>query len=303
MTHADLIEHRAIRGKDIYIFESHHFALFPWARLSCVLGAPARLLTLDFHTDTLLAFTRYACNSLGGALKCTMEDWMPVAEQEVARIDAASDGSIEIAVSRLKFDEHINAALRANILDLAFVIANQVSKPIRSNEQIQLDESLAEMDPIQRLMAGRQGAQPPFTYAIPLDRTIILPKRYDYPWINEESGEGAYNDAALESEFLRERLGLIAEICSTGNVPHLFEQPFILDIDLDYFNTLRSITPDDPDVFYDLIRRASIITIARESDCVLQCRIDGQTFTSQDLEAALLEHIDRALGSDHDGGV
>jgi integrase len=49
-----------------------------------------------------------------------------------------------------------------------------------------------------------------------------------------------------------------------------FSDNFILDIDLDYFNTAKSITPDHRSVFYDLIRRCIGITIAMESYYVIR---------------------------------
>ncbi|NHZ86682.1 MAG: hypothetical protein GWP19_12520 [Planctomycetia bacterium] len=43
---------------------------------------------------------------------------------------------------------------------------------------------------------------------------------------------------------------------------------YILDIDLDYFHTKRSIVPSNPKTFYQLIQGAEIITIAKESSWI-----------------------------------
>jgi hypothetical protein len=41
-----------IGGKDVYIVESHHCVLEPWAEIRRCLSAEPALLTLDHHTDT-----------------------------------------------------------------------------------------------------------------------------------------------------------------------------------------------------------------------------------------------------------
>jgi len=70
---------------------------------------------------------------------------------------------------------------------------------------------------------------------------------------------------------------------------------YILDIDLDYFHTLRSIQLADTSTFYNLINNAGLITIAKESLWVDRWReqydnnLDIKTLLNK-----LLEHIDKA---------
>jgi hypothetical protein len=72
--------------------------------------------------------------------------------------------------------------------------------------------------------------------------------------------------------------------------------PYILDIDLDVFNTRAAISPPRSDLFRRLIHHAELITIAREKDCVENlgncCLEPG--LTAQYLETLLLEHIESA---------
>ena len=75
----------------------------------------------------------------------------------------------------------------------------------------------------------------------------------------------------------------------------LFERPFILDIDLDTFNTQRAVAPDDATVFHDVVRRAVGVTIAREPSCVVKCEIEGENFSADWLQARVLEHIKLAM--------
>lgn len=75
-------------------------------------------------------------------------------------------------------------------------------------------------------------------------------------------------------------------------------EKYILDIDLDYFHTMKSISPDNSAVFYNLIRQSEIITVALERGCVQQCKEIyhvNEEFGSDELLERLLEHINRAL--------
>lgn len=69
---------------------------------------------------------------------------------------------------------------------------------------------------------------------------------------------------------------------------------YILDVDLDYFQTRKSIEPEDARTFYRLIRESGIITVALEPACVESGRLEGETITSDFLLARLLEHIEKA---------
>lgn len=74
-----------------------------------------------------------------------------------------------------------------------------------------------------------------------------------------------YYAAILESDFLRRNL-------QQAPLPH--GVPYILDIDLDCFKGIRSIMPEDPGVFQQLVRNASAVTICRERDWVRLLNLD-----------------------------
>jgi len=57
-------------------------------------------------------------------------------------------------------------------------------------------------------------------------------------------------------------------MAASAEIEDIKSIPYVLDIDLDYFRTIKSLTPDDPSAFHDLIRRAVAITIATEPDYV-----------------------------------
>ncbi|NDU85872.1 MAG: hypothetical protein G3H99_04585 [Ferrovum sp.] len=294
-----MVSEDTIGGKPVFVFERHNYALIPWARIARANRGAVRLLTLDYHTDTRPAFVGYACQQFRHHI-AKPEEWSPLASSEIATILVEDDESVEVAVTRLRHDEHIDAAVRSGILDLAFVVANQDHGHIVSNEQLALNRVLGpgltiatDGGPI-TIHLPRQ-AEPPFTYTIPDNRIVVLPRRHDYLWLEGDEDDRGYRDSAVDSRFLAERLELIDTICSTAAVPGLFERPFVLDIDLDYFNTQRSISPGDTQVFHDLIHRAEAITIARETTCVESCQLEGEGLTSAFLEQKVKMHIAAAL--------
>jgi len=306
---SDGITRTAVNGKQVFAFESHHHALIPWAEVRRGLQRAPRLLTLDYHTDTVGAFRGHVCAKTGAC----GDAMQPIMDAEITAIKFQDPRTVIEAVGKLRFDEQIDAALRSNILDLAFIIAKEDHDHIVSNEQ-HASDAVAAQDPSLRrqiqITGGLEGtriieyvdnprAKPPYTYSIPPNRMIVLPgvdmRAAGSIEVTEEMSR-AKSDGAIESEFLEDRLALINSVCSTSGIPSLFDEPFILDIDLDYFNTQKSIAPDDSSTFYGLIRRAAIVTIARESICVKSCQFRGEELTSDFLEREVMAHIAVATG-------
>lgn len=284
--------------KPVYITESHHHVLAGWARLRRELPEAPRLLTLDYHTDTRPAYVGDATDN-----ETPDRPWREIADEHVAALDFRDEHSVTNAIGKLRFDEHIDAAIRAGILDLAFVAAYQDTGYIQSNEQIALDAKREKIVVTEQgkgitvVIPGREVAAPPFTYSLPENRIVILPKTASGAELQGDARDRAYRDSAIEAESLDQRLSLIDQIASCVKAPGLFDRHFILDIDLDYFNTRKAIAPRDSSTFEQLIQKAAIITIARESACVASCQIEGEELDSDFLQSALLEHISRALSS------
>ncbi len=70
----------------------------------------------------------------------------------------------------------------------------------------------------------------------------------------------------------------------------MFENSFILDIDLDYFNSFKSIDPDNVSTFKKIAQQAGLVTIATEPGYVKSCAID-EGLNSEYLLEKLLEHL------------
>lgn len=76
---------------------------------------------------------------------------------------------------------------------------------------------------------------------------------------------GDYYARILESDFLRKNL---------QQAPLPQGVPYILDIDLDCFKGARSIMPEDPTAFRELVCNAAAVTICRERDWVRLLNLD-----------------------------
>lgn len=293
--HNPEVKSEDICGKTVFTFDSHHEALLPWAECALAVGgAPRlRLLTLDYHSDTRPAFITFSTVDVANSMDD--EGWEERAAAEVAKIDFRAVETVRDAVVNLRFDEHISASVQSRIIDIAFaIVGGLITNEYQSNEQ-----KAAEAEWRKRTQntpwVPKPNAPPPYSYSIPDERIIELPHQKVNS--NAQSRSKDYADQALESDFLRRHLELIEDITKSAGVPGLFEAPFILDIDLDYFNTRRSVQPTNPDIFHDLIRRAEIITIAREPKCVTDLQKPGEQLTSDWLEAELKQQIRKALST------
>ena len=98
------------------------------------------------------------------------------------------------------------------------------------------------------------------------------------------------SDSVLETEVLNEAFksfeGVLTEACE----PALFKNSYILDIDLDYFNTFKAVAPNDSSLFESVLKNAGLITIATEPEYVKNCALDSG-LTSEYLLEKLLSYI------------
>ena len=95
----------------------------------------------------------------------------------------------------------------------------------------------------------------------------------------DETYEKTFRDAQdriIESDILIRWIHSIESFY--GQV--LEEIDYILDLDLDFFRTRKSVKPGNPEQFLRLVRNASLITIAREPECVASGCLEGEKLTS-----------------------
>ena len=93
---------------------------------------------------------------------------------------------------------------------------------------------------------------------------IVGPSHFD----RLSTDDGIY-DLALEDEFLENQFNIVKNMHENSGLPDIGSGGYILDIDLDYFHTQKSISPDSQVFFNNLVKNSVAITIAKESRCVL----------------------------------
>jgi hypothetical protein len=283
-----------ICGKEIYIVENHARALEAWAEIRRAVDEPPILVTIDHHSDTNPAFNKAIWEDGLGPENGLGE----VSRTYALALDYRNAESLSQAIARLRHDEHIHAAILAEIINHAYVISFQgssITHPKRS-------PSLNEYSAFQEKFPSRDLTECPYSkYDMPWNRIFEL-KPKDGPYcVPEEDGyheclQMYYSDA-IETSFLLEQFASIDEMSKVSNIADVTSEKFILDIDLDYFHSKRAIRPLNSTYFHQLIRKSLAITIATEPNCVMSNRLRGETITSEELKDDLLGHIRDALDS------
>jgi hypothetical protein len=162
--------------------------------------------------------------------------------------------TIVAAVERLGNDEHIVTAIAADIISSAFVVAHNA----RDTDLKTYHEH--------KIMC----------------RTVSA---------NTQSYDASREDCdkVIASRFLDNMLTSFSQALADAGEPALQDGPYILDIDLDYFNTFASVAPEDARALQALARGAGLITIATEPEHVKACALDP------DLTSDFLQHRLMAL--------
>lgn len=124
-----------------------------------------------------------------------------------------------------------------------------------------------------------------FTASVPDGLTIHVPdevqnlRECDVNLLAEEFFHRA--DKMAESDFLSNKLAALPE------------KPYILDIDLDYFVTRRSLHPENPDFFVALLRHAEFITFSMEREWVKILSRPEDHLTSECILGELLRLLEQ----------
>lgn len=283
------MERREIGGKSVYIFEPHNIAFGAWAEIKRRHKDNLILITLDHHTDTAMAFRKsdFVHDGRGRSTEDVIEDRI---RERLSQVDWRDVSSVEKAVSALSNDEQIDAAIRVGIFSFAFCINHH--DETRSVEQQQwLEDNGWQRAEIKR-------PESPFTYEMPDNRAFEIRGTCDVLGCKKRPhNDACYRyaaDRAIESAMLRSLIDTANNMAHFAGIEDITRAPYVLDIDLDYFKTIRSLSPDDASVFHGLIRNAVAITIATEPNYVHDLKLD-QELTSEYALERVIQHIDEAV--------
>ncbi len=254
----------SINNKDIYIVKSHNQVLEAWEP-----GEKQNLFSLDFHTDTRNAFYNYAYWRAHSEVNAGKVPDHKVRKNELMeekiRLYRNNRMTLEQVNDNLKHDEHLDFAVRTEMIDTAFILANNTNKT-SSNPNVHIVNSKEEYDNHRLIEYSLSSADSVET---------------------GDQGREQMAHRAIESEVLEEAFSVAESYRET------FFDRFILDIDCDYFNTEQSLYPENRESFEKLIRDSEFITIALEPECVDICRYEGHDLDSRKILKRLLAIIEQ----------
>lgn len=271
------IEEIIICKKNIYFFRDHHNALIPWARLrNRYLEEPILLFSFDHHRDIIDPFTFYCYHNR-----------IVDKQQLLDKIEVSDEQTINAAIENLRNDEHIKTALALNILQTAYIISvdNLGDFPLSFEEERRINLFReGDADYLSKLIAGNPMITPWS------ERTYPDSDIYMAPFLPEgvNSCGNEYDSIVLDDSFLSEKMCVLSRM-SKGviNKNGVITCKYILDIDLDYFHKLESLSPKSYAIFGNLVKNAEIITVAEEPDCVELLKTEPN-LTSEILKEKLL---------------
>jgi len=257
-----------VNKKNIYIVNSHNQVLEAWKS-----GNRLNVFSLDYHTDTRRAFQNYSYWRADSEVKSGLCDnhglrMKELAEQKISQY-LENLITIEQVNDNLKHDEHLDFAVRTEMIDTVFILSSN-SNASSSNPNVHIADGQDAYNN-HRIIEFSPPCIPGCRKAAHDEECRTM--RADY----------SIEDVVLDDAVSR------AESFRAG-----FFDNYILDIDCDYFNTERSLNPERCETFKKLIRESEFITIALEPECVKICRHEGCRLISEVILAGLISKIEAA---------
>jgi hypothetical protein len=216
-------------------------------------------------------------------------------DQLTSQIVFRDQRSVEAAVALLWNDEHINAALKSGIIALAVLITFQRRLPSTVREEMARARNHFDFEDISAGPWG--GAVSPTVEDHTIRHGFCFLRPNDCGDCKRSEHSECHRlarDRAIESPTLDGKLAVIRRARDKLSLPFISDYPYVLDIDLDYFTTERSISPLSPQTFVKMVRDATAITVAKEPDFVQRCKLDAESINSEMLLGRLLTYIENS---------
>lgn len=225
----------------VHVYEDHHHVLKTWNQF-----AGSNVISLDYHTDTHEAFTRYAHQKFCGNNISSEKTWPLIDKEKQAITNQFLNGqmSLQKCIDLLKHDEHIDFAVQTGIASQVFVVASQGTG---NNGFVN-----------QRIFDARNQKQY-LNHPIIEYQYDCLPNCPRLPHDDDCIRDRAAN--AIDDIFLSHAVSYVKHYN-----PQFFDG-YILDIDLDFFRSVRAFETPNLSTLQALALGAKAITIAREPHC------------------------------------
>ncbi len=287
-----------INGKRVYTFDDHATAFEIWATERSNTQQPLRVISFDYHTDARSAF-HMEFSQIPESENISYAEY---AGEILNKFNYRNHETVVKVKSHLKHDEHIDAAIRTEIVDVAFVISRECTGTPSHQELFYLAQQQQCMLTKALGYVASEPTMPvrPYTYSVPANRIFLVEAKCPSECIKRPHDDDCFRiscDLAIEADYLIERLRNVEEMGVAVSKSNVLREPYILDIDLDYFQTEQSVNPHDPTQFHAIIQRASAITIALEPSCVRALRLNGENITSDFLLNQVMQHIRTATST------
>jgi hypothetical protein len=223
----------SVNKKTLYVVESHNQVLEAWE--SCT---RQNVFSLDFHTDSREAFQNYSYWKADSEIKSGLYRDHEKRKKEI--IDQKINQYLEKEITikqindNLKNDEHLDFSVRVDMIDTVFILSK--------------NSNASSSNPNVYIIDGRNNYR---------NQRIL---EYSPPCIpgceksiHDEKCRYMRADSSLE-DFV-----LDTAIARAKNFKSSFFENYILDIDCDFFNTEKSLYPENFETFENKIREYDFI--------------------------------------------
>ena len=241
--------------KRVFIVNSHHHVVKEWFRYQ---RKGVHLLSFDYHTDFFEAFLR----------KTFKRSTISCVDRNLYLSKHIPCRDVKAAIKDLRNDEHIDFAIKSNIIKKAFVFSRERNSVV-----------------------GKRVLRVP-TKKKRIDQAeIISYSEKDHPLATPDP----YTDSKEEviAKIITADI-VLDEVIKTFRECGFNQDNYILDFDCDFIRDKYAMKHGKYQTLQNLINGAKAITIARERSCVYHC--SNKTLSYRKVEDWLTKLINDSCG-------